>query len=146
MVTKKQTSLEDELAPQPTATPGVFLNRMGVLVNANGVALQLADVIKQDKDHLSALANEKVDTPAAVLKAYALDPTKPVQIRLEAAKAAAPYYNRKKPVAIDGGEDEDGNPIPLFDPKALKGLSDEELVQLKALLEKGVTPAAIEQA
>lgn len=127
---------------KPTRTPGVFLNRMGVLVDKDGSALALKDVLRRDKADLSEVAGATVDTPAKLLKAVSMDPRLPLGLRVDAAKSAAPYFDRKQPQAIDGGVNPDGTVVPLLDAGKLQGLSDKELQQLRVLLEKaGGTPA-----
>lgn len=87
-----------------------------------------------------ALIGKVAETPAEVLLSVALDRSKPLPLRMAAAKDAAPYYDRRQPMALDGGLGKDGEPLPLFDPSRL---STEELTALSALLSKaGVAAAA----
>lgn len=85
----------------PTPTPGVFLNKDGSLVDGRGVRLSFL-VSKEAEDELSfRIIGEVVDTPAKLLKRVALDTSLPMMVRLDAAKAAAPYFDRKTPVAVE---------------------------------------------
>jgi hypothetical protein len=54
-----------------------------------------------------------VDSPAKYLKAVALDPRMSTAVRIDAAKAAAPYFDRKTPVSVDGGLGDDGAVQPV---------------------------------
>src|SRR5512139_1689662 len=63
-----------DLAMRPTSTPGVYLNRAGVLVDRNGVALSFKDVVRRDRDALREVLDVDVDSPAKLLKAVAMDP------------------------------------------------------------------------
>lgn len=88
---------------------------------------------KEDKAHIEVLGHP-VATPAQYLKAVALDPRVSMGVRLDAAKAAAPYTDRKMPSAVDGGVDPNtGAALPLFPPSMFEGLSDEAIKQIKAI-------------
>src|SRR5207248_1477291 len=67
--------------------------------------------------------------PLEVLLLLMREPGQPVALRLEAARAAAPYMHRKMPVAVE----ETFQPIPLT---GLNRLTRSELIQFCALLEK----------
>lgn len=129
-----------EYAPVPTSVPGVFRNRHGALVDADGVAVGLAALRAQEAAERDALGLKEPATPAEFLKTVALDPRHPLPVRVDAAKAAAPYTDRKQPQAVDGGVGADGKPLPIglaLDTQGLSNLSDEELATLRALLRKG---------
>lgn len=126
----------EEPTLRPTGTPGVYLNRMNALVDRNGVALSFKDVLRKDKDNMRDVIGVEVDTPAKLLKAVALDPRFRMGLRIDAAKNAAPYFDRKMPTAIDGGVNPDGTSIPLFDASKLQGLDSKELKTMLALMEK----------
>lgn len=128
---------EDPTRLRPTDVEGVFLNSLGIPVNKAGVALSLGKLREAEDAHYSTLVGGAIDSPAKFLKAVALDPKTPKLTRIDAAKAAAPYYDRKMPMAIDGGLDPDGKAVPLFDPAKMRGLSTEELRQLQTLIKKG---------
>lgn len=121
----------DPYALQKTTTPGVYVNRAGIMVDKNGVALNFNQVKDKDDERWKQILGKPVETPAELLKAVSLDPTKPLAMRIDAAKSAAPYTDRKKPVGIDGGED--GKPI-MLSVKELRGLDDAQLAQMKALV------------
>jgi hypothetical protein len=122
-----------------TDVPGVFRNSAGDLVDSCGVLLGFANLKQRTVEAETLVLGKAAETPAEVLKFAALNPAFPLSFRLEAAKAAAPYYDRRKPFAVDGGEDP-ANPagpgLPFANLADLKGLSDKELAQLHALLSK----------
>lgn len=120
----------------PTDTPGVYLNSLRIPVNAAGVALTFLQVKKLDADRFEAVIGEPVDTPAKFLKAVSLDPRMGMGVRIDAAKAAAPYTDRKMPVGVDGGLDAAGKAVPLFDHSRVDHMSSEDIKALLALLKK----------
>lgn len=122
-----------------TNKPGVFLNSTGTECDYRGIALALlrASKVSQEQAEIEVLGHIAKD-PVDVLKFGALDRSLPLGVRLEFAKGAAPYTNRKMPVAVDGGANPNdpngpGLPINIAD---LKGLDAKELASLKALLQK----------
>ena len=117
--------------------PGVYLNAHNVPCNEQGIALGFADIKKADHARLHEAGDAAVTTPAGFLRAVALDPRQPTYIRMEAAKAAAPYYDRRMSLGVDGGLGEDGKPIPLMD---LSALSAAELDHIAKLLAKAGVP------
>jgi hypothetical protein len=58
----------------------------------------------------------------------------PIDARIEAAKAAAPYMHRKMPIAIEGGDP--SKPINILDIASMKDMSKKEIETLLALLAK----------
>lgn len=120
----------------PTDTPGVYLNSLRIPVNAAGVALTFLQVKSLDEDRFAAVIGEAADTPAKFLKAVSLDPRIGMATRIDAAKAAAPYTDRKMPVAVDGGVDASGKSVPLFDHSRVDHMSSEDIKALLALLKK----------
>ena len=136
----KATYTEDNrFGLRPSGKPGVWLNSMDVMCDANGVALGWVAAKLADAEHEERVLGEPgAGSPARYMKSVALDPTLPTGVRLDAAKAAAPYFDRKQPQALDGGLDPDtGNVLPLIDVSKLAGLTLEELTTLRALLLKG---------
>lgn len=87
-----------------TDVPGVFRNQDGALVNESNVLMSLRQVQAAEQDRALEVLGEEVSSPAMLLKRVALDPTLPLSMRLSAAVSAAPYYDRKMPVAIEGGD------------------------------------------
>jgi hypothetical protein len=85
-----------------TGTPGVFVNKTGALVDERGVALTLTQLQQADADRFAAVLGEEVDTPVKFMRAVVQDPRTPLQLRLDAAKAVAPYTDRKMPTALEG--------------------------------------------
>lgn len=87
---------------RPTGDPDVFMNEAGSLVDKHGVLLSLgAHSAKAEEELATQLIGGPVDTPAKLLKLIALDVTKPLAMRIDAAKAAAPYFDKKTPIAVE---------------------------------------------
>lgn len=84
-----------------TDTPGIFRNRAGVLVDADGVALSFKEVRKADDDDFTQVLGRPARTPLDVIEGVALDPRAPKHVRLDAATKAAPYRHAKL-VAVGG--------------------------------------------
>lgn len=126
------TDEQKEMGLRPTGTPGVFLNRSGQMVDADGILLTYGQVKGKDDARWERIIGEPVDTPAKLLKAVTLDPQQTLMTRLDAAKAAAPYFDRKKPIGIDGGSD--GKPIEVLHRHKLVGMSQEELDDFERML------------
>lgn len=116
------------LTPVPDQ-PGVFINQAGLRVNAQGVMLRLADAQTSEASMDEAILGGPVDSPAKLLKRVALDPRMPMAWRLDAAKAAAPYFDRKTPVAV-----ENTNMDLTLDVEAIRALPREKRVALLKML------------
>jgi hypothetical protein len=74
----------------------VYTNEKGVHVDRNGVALDFKKLKKRDADQRKEVLGHEVREPHEFLKAVSLDPRYPLSIRMDAAKAAAPYFAAKK--------------------------------------------------
>jgi hypothetical protein len=121
---------------RPSDITDVWLNELNIPCDADGVALSFKQVKARDLARFEEVIGEEVTSPAQLLKAVALDPRQPMNQRISAAISAAPYYNRKQPIALDGGLNPDtGRPIPLAGPD-LSGLSDADVTTYVALLRK----------
>lgn len=133
---EKAADAKTKRAPtlRPTDTPGVFLNDLNVPCNERGVAHSLLALRNLDRSNLSDVIDELPDSPAKYLKAVALDPRNPQYVRVDAAKAAAPYFDRKQPASVDGGVGEDGEAIPLIDLQLLAKLPQKKLEAALTLL------------
>lgn len=57
----------------------------------------------------------------------------PLAVRIDAAKAAAPYVHRRMPIAI---ENSDQGPFRVFDMAKLSGMTKKDLEQLRTLVSK----------
>lgn len=100
---------------QPTETPGVYVNKLGVKCDAQGVALTFKQLRAIDVEVTRELGNEEATLdPLTFLKRLMSDPTASMAVRVDAAKAAATYTHRKPSQGVDGGLDANGNPLPLF--------------------------------
>lgn len=120
---------------RPSATPGVYLNSFNIPVDEAGCALSFKQVRHLDQQSMEEVIGEPANTPAKYLKAISLDPRQPTQVRIEAAKAAAPYTDRKQPMAVDGGVDPNtGASIPLYGPTMFVGWPAEDLAAMRALI------------
>lgn len=119
----------------PTDDPEVFMNAAGFAVDKNGVLVSLRKSLATAEAILAdELIGGPVDTPAKLLKLVALDPSRPMMMRLDAAKAAAPYFDRKTPVAIESTNNDRS-----LDMAAIAKLPREKRVELlKTLAELGV--------
>lgn len=126
------TPSQEAMGLRATSTPGVYLNGANVMVDGDGVMLDYSEVKSRDQARFERVIGGPVDTPAKLLKAVALDPQLPLAVRVDSAKAAAPYFDRKKPIGIDGGED--GVPIQIEVTHRLKSMSREELDQYERML------------
>lgn len=135
--TRKQDAAEQTPQPAPglrcSDIPGVYLNQFNVPCDHRGLALGFQDVKRADRARLAEAGDAEVTSPAQFLRALALDPRQPLMIRVDAAKAAAPYFDRKQPSSIDGGVGPDGAPLPLMD---LSKLSDSDLEEVTSVLRR----------
>lgn len=84
-----------------TANPDIFLNASGAEVDRHGILLTLSRTAKPESERAQEIIGEPIDSPAKLLKFVALDSSLPMLMRLDAAKAAAPYFDKKTPVAIE---------------------------------------------
>ena len=73
------------------------------------------------------------ESPLELMLEIMRDPNERMELRLDAAKSAAPFMHRRMPTAV---EDTDPNQQLVFDPQALAGLSAEEKIILLGLFEK----------
>jgi hypothetical protein len=133
-----------ELGLTKTSIPGVYKNQVGVLVDGDGVMIDHATLKNRDQERFEKIIGGPVDSPAKLLKAVALDPQLPLNTRLTAATSAAPYFDRKKPIGIDGGAD--GAPITMEHIHKIQGMSKEELDRLERLLALGAGAVLGEEA
>jgi len=74
------------------------------------------------------------ESPLQVMLRLMRDETEKIEVRLDAAKAAAPYMHRKMPVAVDEPTVVEPNELP-----ELQQLSVSERKALLVLLEKALT-------
>lgn len=85
-----------------TDIPGVYRNaRTGQMCNEQGVALSFAQLREADDERWTEALGKRVESPAELLKAVALDPRMHLDTRLAAAKQAAPYYDAKMPLKVE---------------------------------------------
>lgn len=140
----KSSGAKPEELPSPppwrnieTEIPGVYLNRHGYRVDAQGIFIPLRRLQEMDQTRAEEVIGEPVTSPAQYLKRVALDPTVPTHQRIAAAVSAAPYFDRKMPQALEGSNPND--PIKVTTSVTLKNLnalSPEERKAALALLEK----------
>jgi hypothetical protein len=119
-----------------TDMPGVYKNRKGYYCNEHGVALDFIALKAADNDRWRQAtgADEPPQTPADLLRAASQDPRLPLADRLRAAREAAPYFNQKKPLAVEAVGD--FNTKSTIDIQKLAGLSSAERKALLELLRK----------
>ena len=120
---------------RPADTPGVFLNDLNVPCDERGIALDFLQLRNLDRANYGAVIDDTVDSPAKYLKALALDPRMSTLIRMDAAKAAAPYFDRRAPISVDGGVGTDGTVQPI-NMAMLAALPQKELEAALALFTK----------
>ena len=121
----------------PTDIPNVYRNlRTQALCDSRGVALSFLEVKAADEERFIEVVGEVPESPAALLKAVALDPRHPLDVRLSAARQAAPYYDMRMPMRVEGELKHTGV---VFDPAKLAAMkkTDRELL-LKMLKQLGV--------
>lgn len=117
---------------EPTDDPEVFLNPLGIEVDKAGVAHAYKGTGYRDTARLERALGGRITSPAELLKAVSLDDTLPLGTRLDAARAAAPYYDRKQPQRVETEE----IPTTLFSAEQLKQLDEDELAALERLMAK----------
>lgn len=124
--------------PQPTEIPGIFLNRYGYKVNDKGFLLPLREVqALETRRTEDVLGEEKTSSPAQYLRRVALDPTLQIHTRMAAAIAAAPYFDRKMPQALEGSSPNEPIKTEMsLTIKSLNALQPTERKAALALLEK----------
>lgn len=131
-----QDGVDLGLTPHPTYED-VYINGKGQMVDPRGVALSYSRIKAAAAAEEAQIIGHEASTPAEYLKSVALDRRLPTYVRLEAAKAAAPYTDRKQPIAVEGT---DGPPLKFaqaFSPEALQAkFSKEERKVFMALLSK----------
>lgn len=113
-----------------TDIPGVYRNRSGVLCNEKGVKLSFADLKAADTERWIESAGAAPNSPAELLKAIALDPRFHLDTRMHAAKQAAPYFDMRMPLRIDGTV----TPKSGFDMAKLANMPKKDREALLALL------------
>lgn len=85
-----------------TDIPGVFRNRQGALCDERGVRLSFAKLKAMDDERWAEVLGAPPSTPAELLKGVALDPRMHIDVRLSAAKQAAPYFDMRMPLQLNG--------------------------------------------
>lgn len=115
-----------------TDIPGVYRNRAGVLCNEKGVAISFQQLKAADDERWIETNGSVPSTPAELLKAVALDPRFHIDVRLHAARQAAPYYDMRMPLRIDGNVKQTGG----IDFGALAKMPKKKREDLLALLKE----------
>lgn len=128
-----------------TEIPGVYLNRDGAQVDGLGVLVSLRHVKEAEAKHHAEVDSAPIvaSSPADFLRRVAMDPTIPLSTRISCATASAPYFDRKMPLALEGGDP--NRPIKSESSVAirqLENLSKKERREALTLLERlGAIPA-----
>lgn len=112
-----------------TDKPGIYVNEAGAYVDSNGVLASFAALGAAEAALDEQILGKKVETPAELMKRIALDPRLPLTMRLDAAKGAAPYYDKKTPIAT-----ENTNVDKTMDLTMLAKVPKEKRAELLALL------------
>lgn len=123
--------------PIETEIPGVYLNRHGYRVDERGLFIPLRRLQEMEQTRAEEVIGEPITSPAQYLKRVALDPTVPTHQRISAAISAAPYFDRRMPIALEGSNPND--PIKTeasVTLKNLSALSPEDRKAALALFEK----------
>lgn len=133
MLKKAVVAAEAARYPQATEIPGIFLNRYGYKVNEKGFLLPLREVqALETRRTEDVLGEEKTNSPAQALRRWALDPTLPMHTRMAAAIAAAPYFDRKTPTAVEGSNPNE--PVKVETSVTIKSLNALQPAERKAAL------------
>lgn len=120
-----------------TDIPGVFRNhKTGLLCDYRGIVLNKTQVRAAHDEHFIEAVGAVPDTPAALLKAVAMDYLRPMNTRLKCAVDAAPYFDMKMPVRTENLNKNEGIAFDMAKLAAMKK-ADRELL-LKLLKQIGV--------
>lgn len=115
-----------------TDIPGVYRNAAGVHCNAQGIALSFLELKSKDDERWVESVGAPPATPAELLRATALDPRFPLDTRLAAARQAAPYYDMRMPLRVEGEMNHKG--VTGLDMAKLAGMKKEDRETLLRLL------------
>jgi hypothetical protein len=85
----------------PTVTPGVWRNAWQQYVDATGRLLSIPDLRALEAEHDIQVLGHVATSPADLLRRVALDPRYSMDVRLDAAHKAAPYYDKKQPLSTE---------------------------------------------
>lgn len=118
---------------RPTDDPDVFVNAAGSYVDRRGVLLGLQAAVESEIEAAERILGKPVETPAEFLKRIALDPILPFGMRMDAAKAAAPYYDMRMPLRVEGDIKQSSTGL---DPAKLSAMPREDREALLKLLKK----------
>lgn len=84
-----------------TDIPGVYLNKHGIQCDDRGIALTFLQIKRADEARFVEAVGAIPNTPAELMRAVAMDPRNSLGVRFKAAKEAAPYFDRKMPLAVE---------------------------------------------
>lgn len=87
---------------KPTDVAGIYINRAGVHVDEDGVAVTFKALRQHDEAAMAEVSGEVPKTPAEFLRTVVFDPRHNKAVRIDAAKACAQYFTPKLN-AIQGG-------------------------------------------
>ena len=85
-----------------TDIPGVWRNQNGQMVDENGVLLSFKRLKEADDTRGTEVLGSVPTTPAELLKGIALDPRMHIDVRMSAARHAAPYFDQRLPFRLEG--------------------------------------------
>lgn len=113
-----------------TDLPGVFRNMGGVLCDERGVALSFMQLKTADDARFTEVLGAPPTTPAELLRGVALDPRNSLDTRVHAARQAAPYFDRKMPLAIEASGSVNTGSLDMAQLAALPRAEREQLLTL----------------
>lgn len=118
-----------------TDLPGVYRNTKGEHVDARGVRIDFLKLKELDDERWreASPTGDAPTTPAELLRAAAFDPRNSLDVRLKAANQAAPYFDMRMPLRVEGEMEHTGM---IVDPAKLSAMSRGDRESLLKLLKK----------
>ena len=114
-----------------TDLPGIYRNTSGAFTDERGIPVSWERIKQADADRWVEAVGSVPKTPAQLMAAMAMDPRHSLEFRLNAARLAAPYTDRKMPLMIEASATVGG-----MDLASLAGMSTEDRQALLDLLKK----------
>ncbi len=119
-----------------TDLPGIYRNTSGAFTDERGVPVNWSRIKEADDNRWVEAVGSVPKTPAQLMAAMAMDPRHSLEFRLNAARLAAPYTDKKMPLMIEASATVGG-----VDLATLGSMSTDDRKALLDLLKKaGVEP------
>lgn len=119
-----------------TDLPGIYRNTSGAFTDDRGVPVTWTRIKEADDNRWVEAVGAVPKTPAQLMTAMAMDPRHSLEFRLNAARLAAPYTDRKMPLMIEASATVGG-----VDLATLGSMTPDDRKALLDLLKKaGVEP------